>query len=156
MGVVYQAEILCSWAIRRLKFLTEQRQKCQTDRRFETGRGLGAQSPERYAVHITGQYEGCPYLVMELLEGRDAQYQFTRGTLYYSNDCIKLAIQMADALDAAPEGDNPPGHQAEGNVFRDQTRPGQDLRFGIAKLIGGTAVWSFDGGAVRRTRARSR
>ena len=90
--------------------------------------------PNLAAIYSVGEYEGRPFIVMELLEGQTLKARI-EGERIPASKIIELAIQISDALDSA---------HARGVVHRDIkpanihiTTSGQAkvLDFGIAKLI---------------------
>ncbi len=90
--------------------------------------------PNLAAIYTLGEYEGQPFIVMELLEGQTLKSKIESERLPAAK-IIELAIQIADALDTA---------HTRGVVHRDikpanihVTASGQAkiLDFGIAKLV---------------------
>ena len=89
--------------------------------------------PNICTVHDTGEYDGRPFIVMEVVQGKTLQQQLTTGPLP-PRRVIDLGMQLADALDAA---------HAEGVIHRD-IKPANVvindrghtklLDFGLAKL----------------------
>lgn len=85
-------------------------------------------------LYDIGEYEGQPFLIMELLEGQSLKERLIRGPLP-PQEAVALAVQIADALHAA---------HAKGIVHRD-IKPGnillvaqgqaKILDFGLAKLL---------------------
>ena len=56
--------------------------------------------PNIAVIHDIGEHESQPYLVMELLEGTTLRDRIIAGALPI-DEVLDLAIQIADALDAA-------------------------------------------------------
>jgi serine/threonine-protein kinase len=103
MGVVYRAEDIRLGRAVAIKFVPE---ALANDRvaleRFqrEARAASSLNHPNICTLHDIGEYENRPYLVMECLEGRTLADRIHAGPVPI-DECIDLAIQMADALDAA-------------------------------------------------------
>ncbi len=81
--------------------------------------------PHICTVYDVGEQDGHPYLVMELLEGETLRDRIARGPLPI-DEVVRLAKQIADALDAAHQsGHRPPRHQAREHL-RHAPRSGED------------------------------
>src|SRR5262245_17776068 len=90
--------------------------------------------PNLAAIYSVGEYEGQPFIVMELLEGQTLKATIESGRIPYPK-VLDLAIQISDALQSA---------HSRGVVHRDIkpanihiTPAGQTKihDFGIAKLV---------------------
>src|SRR5581483_10131420 len=86
-----------------LKFLTDRYARDpQILKRFahEARAASELNHPHICTIHDVGEYEGRPFIVMELLEGRTLTQHIGQKPLAVP-DVVELGLQIAEALEAA-------------------------------------------------------
>ncbi len=142
MGVVYVAGDLRLGRHVAVKFIRERGGKSDTalGRLRREAQALSSLNhPNICTIYEIEEYEGQPFIVMELLEGESLKEQM-RGKTQAIEEVLEIGTQVADALEAAHARGVVHRDIKPANIFITKRGQAKVLDFGLAKLTPGPAL----------------
>jgi DNA-binding winged helix-turn-helix (wHTH) protein/predicted Ser/Thr protein kinase len=139
MGLVYRAEDLKLGRAVALKFLPEEvGDEPKARGRFEReAKAVSAlDHPNICGIYEFDEYEGYPFIVMQLLQGKSLRDHIADGNYrLHKPEGLEIAIQIASGLEAAHEKGIIHRDIKPANIFITEKNVAKILDFGVAKIM---------------------